>query len=128
MTGIAYIHMYTRPLPMQTKLRGYIGITLSIRLFTSCSDHIFLLPCPIWIIFHTIVVHDPRSRSQFTHGKNVSIPLTFKGKLDGDDVDECCPSPRGCWGCICPNKTGLLNNILSRYLFTFPRSSLPCWI
>ena len=28
--------------------------------YTSCPGLNFLLPCPIWIIFYTIVVHDPR--------------------------------------------------------------------
>ena len=54
-------------IPPQTKL-GYIGIILSARLsvcpsarlFTWCPGHIFLRLCRIWIIFHTINVHDPR--------------------------------------------------------------------
>ena len=54
--------------PLKQSLEGYIGITLSVcssvclsvRLFTSCPDHYFLPPCRIWIIFHTIIVHDPR--------------------------------------------------------------------
>ena len=35
-------------------------VCLSVRLFTSCPGHNFLTPCLIWIIFHTIIVHDPR--------------------------------------------------------------------
>ena len=50
--------------PPQTKYGGYVGITLSVRpsvlLFALCPGHNFLTPCPIWIIFHTIIVHDPR--------------------------------------------------------------------
>ena len=36
------------------------SVCLSVRLFTSCPGHNFLTPCPIWIIFHTIIFHDPR--------------------------------------------------------------------
>ena len=35
-------------------------VCLSVREFTSCLGHDFVPPCRIWIIFHTIVVHDPR--------------------------------------------------------------------
>ena len=47
-------------IPPANKVWGYIGITLSVcpclslRLFTSCPDHNFLPPCPIWI-FHMCV-------------------------------------------------------------------------
>ena len=47
------------------KVLGYIGspclsVLLSFRLSTSWLGHNFLLPWLIWIIFHTIIVHDPR--------------------------------------------------------------------
>ena len=32
----------------------------SFGLFTSCPSNNFLLPCPIWKIFYTLVVHDPK--------------------------------------------------------------------
>ena len=62
------------------------AVCMSVRLFTSCTCHNFLPPCPIWIIFHKIVVHDPRvchnidSRSYLqgqghTNQKRVSRPL-----------------------------------------------------
>ena len=38
---------------------------MPVGLFTSCPGHNFLPPCPIWIIFHTIVVHDPRVGHDF---------------------------------------------------------------
>ena len=50
-------------IPPQTEF-GYIGITPSVcpsvSLFTWCRGLIFLPLCRIWIIFHTIFVHDPR--------------------------------------------------------------------
>ena len=51
-------------IPPANKVWGYIGITLSVhlfvRLFTSCPGNNFVLPCPIWIWFHTIVANDLR--------------------------------------------------------------------
>ena len=61
-----------------------LSVRLSVRLFTSCPAHNFLLSCPNWIIFYTIVVHyprlfhdlepikviSPRSRSLCTHNQN----------------------------------------------------------
>ena len=61
---------------------GHIGITLSVclsvRLFTSCPE-LLLTPCPIWIIFHTIIVHDPRmchdlNPRSFRQGHSALIP------------------------------------------------------
>ena len=74
--------------PRKQSLGGYIGIALSVHLFTSCPGHNFVTTCPIWIIFHTNVVNDPgvchdldpKSRSQCSHtqnpcpGHNSSLP------------------------------------------------------
>ena len=49
--------------PPQTKFRGVYRnhtVRLSVRLFTSCPGHNVETTCPIWIISHTIIVHDPR--------------------------------------------------------------------
>ena len=77
-----------------------------------CPGHNSSLPCWIWIIFHTIVVHDsrvchdldprsylPRSRSQCTHTRN---PYPGHHSLLSDLVVmilwtlNCCPWHRGC--------------------------------
>ena len=49
------------------------SVCLSVRLFTTCPGHNFLLHWPIWIIFHTIVVHDPRTYLQ-GQGHSAQIP------------------------------------------------------
>ena len=46
--------------PVCLSIRLCLSVCLSVHLFTSRPGHNFVLPCPIWIIFHTIVVHDPR--------------------------------------------------------------------
>ena len=73
MTSLTYLAFGPRPLekglfphfytPRKQSLGGVYRnhpVRLSVRLFTSCPGHNFLTPCPIWIIFHTIIVHDPR--------------------------------------------------------------------
>ena len=68
--------------PQYFVYRGYLEITLSV---CSCLGHNFLPPCPIWIVFHIIAVHDqrssvswlwtkvisPRPRSHRTHTQNL---------------------------------------------------------
>ena len=74
------------PPPNKQSFGGCIGITLSICLSvflhrTSCPGHNFVPICPIWMIFHTIVVHntrvchdlDPRSYLQ-GKGHSAHIP------------------------------------------------------
>ena len=80
----------------------YIGFTLSVRLFTSCPGHNFVSTCSIWIIFHTIVVHDPRSYLQgqghSTHiqklcpGHSSSLPSLI---LIINISHNCYPWPKG---------------------------------
>ena len=87
--------------PSKQSLRDMLeSPCLSVHLFALCLGHNFLPPCSIWIIFHTIVVHDPRvchdvnlpwpkvisprSRSQCTNtqnlcpGHNFSLPCWIK--------------------------------------------------
>ena len=65
--------------PPQTKFGGYVRITL--RPFTSCPGHNFLPTFPIWIIFYTIVFHDPRvchdfDPSSYFQGQGHSAHIT----------------------------------------------------
>ena len=92
-------------------------------------------PCPgynysvsswIWIIFHTIVAHDPcvchdldprsylQGQGHSAHILEIRVrvprPLPFMGPFDGDDISHnCCPLLRGCCcGGICPVRTRLV--------------------
>ena len=66
--------------------RFTLSVCLSIYLFTSCPGLHFLPSCPIWIIFHIIIVHDPR------------MCISYK----------CCPWPKGVswpWPKVIPSRS-----------------------
>ena len=139
------------PPPPQTKFWvGYIGITLSVPmsacLFTPCPGHNFLPSYPIWIIFHTIVVHYPRvchdldSRS-YLQGQGHSAHILkilvrvklLTAMLDlGNISHNCCPWPKGVswpWPWSWPKVISPRSR--SQCIYTenpCPSSSLPCWI
>ena len=99
-----YLHLSQKQTNKRT-VEGYIvyrnhPVRLSVNLFTFCPDIIFLLPCPIWIIFYTFVVynlrvcHDleprsyPRSRSLCTHSQNPCLGQLLTSILDLDNISH----------------------------------------
>ena len=109
-----------------------------------CPVNSFSLPCWIWIIFYTIVVHDPRAchdldpRSYLQikvtvhiYWKSVSRPKFLTAMLDLDYISHnCCSRPEGVswpWPKVISPR--------SRSQCTYTEnpcpghnSSLPCWI
>ena len=111
-------------------------------LFTKEPSHNFLSPYPIWIIFHTIVVHDQGCVMTLiskvkvtvnTYPKSVSRQQLLTAKLGLDNISHnCCPCPKGMswpWPkVISPRSRSQCIHVYNENLCLGHNSSLPCWI
>ena len=110
----------------------------------SCPGHNSSLPCLIWIMFHTIVVHDPKvvhdldprsylpCQGHCAHILKICVrAITPHCHLDLDNISHnCCPWPKGVsW----PWSKVISPRSRSQCIYTENpcpglNSSLPCWI